>query len=128
MNQKLERFAEAYLKMASEAKYRPAAPGDGCGNIRLSLEELRCPERLAKEARSYAMQFDAEEDGHEGFHIGCSDFRTNRAFIWTIEAARVLASGDDGNATALRLLKMAVADIKRSEKEDPHPGRGRSGF
>jgi hypothetical protein len=31
--------------------------------------------------------------------------------MWVIEAARQLASGDNGNATALRLLKMATKEI-----------------
>lgn len=114
---KFHRFAEAYFKMASEARYRPAAPSDGIGNIQLSLEECQDQGRLRQEARDYALRFNAEEDKNE-FWIGCSDYRTNRAFVWTIEAARCLAGGDFGNATALKLLRMAAADVMRSMKED----------
>jgi hypothetical protein len=46
--------------------------------------------------------------------IGCSDFETNRAFVWTIEAARFLAGGMVGgerSAMAITLLKMASEEI-----------------
>jgi hypothetical protein len=58
------------------------------------------------------VSFYKEEDTRQ-FWIGCSNYTTNRAFIWTIEAARVLASGTDGNATAIKLLSMALDEIKR---------------
>jgi hypothetical protein len=45
--------------------------------------------------------------GHSG--SGAATSRPNRAFVWTIEAARLLAG--DGDAAALRLLKMAVKEI-----------------
>jgi hypothetical protein len=114
---KFHRFAEAYLKMASEARYRPPRPATAWATIQLSLEECQDQGRLRQEARDYALRFNAEEDKSE-FWIGCSDYRTNRAFVWAIEAARCLASGDSGNATALKLLKMAAADVVRSMKED----------
>ena len=101
---RIMRYVEAYLMMAVRAWYRPAAPGDGCGGIYLSRAELEDPDRLRREAFEYAMGFDKEEDGC-AFHVGCSNFSTNRAFIFTIEAARQLAGGSDGNATALRLLR-----------------------
>lgn len=34
----IKRFKEAYLMMASKAHYRPAAPGDGVGEVDLSDE------------------------------------------------------------------------------------------
>src|SRR5262249_53301790 len=89
---KLTRFKEAYLRMARNARYRPNAPGDGLGNIGLSAEDLRDPVRLDEEAVAYAEKFCTEED-KDTFNIGCSDFETNRAFVWTIEAARCLAAG-----------------------------------
>ena len=107
---RLERFRDAYLQMASEANYRPQAPPDGWGNIQLELTELRDPNRLQAEARAYALRFSAEEDG-AAFRIGTSDFRTNKAFVWSIEAARLLASGDMGRETALTLLKMATEEV-----------------
>jgi hypothetical protein len=42
------------------------------------------------ETTAYALKFN-EEENELTFSIGCSNFRTNRAFIWTIEAARALA-------------------------------------
>jgi hypothetical protein len=68
---------------------------------------------LLREACDYAIRFDKEEDGDE-FHIGCSDFRTNRAFVLSIEAARLLASGDGGNRCAIQLLQMAIEEIKNA--------------
>jgi len=38
-NPRLERFAEAYLAMAGQARYRPQAPGDGFGNILLTRKQ-----------------------------------------------------------------------------------------
>jgi len=108
---KLRRFAEAYLQMAELARYRPAAPSDGHGNIQLTLDQARDRERLHREAMQYARQFDGEEDG-DTFYIGCSDFMTNRAFVWTIEAARQLAQGSDGDTTALKLLEMAATEVR----------------
>ncbi len=111
MSDKLERFSEAYLLMGERARYRPQAPSDGFGNICLSRDELNDTSRLMKEARDYALAFDAEEDTRQ-FHIGCSNFTTNRAFVWSIEAARQLAAGGDGDQPALKLLEMATAEVR----------------
>jgi hypothetical protein len=72
------RYGEAYLRMAEEAHYRPQAPSDGCGNLQLTLEEVKDPDRLKREAVTYALGF-AREEGGCAFSIGCSDFRTNPA-------------------------------------------------
>jgi hypothetical protein len=117
-NPRLERLRDAYLLMADQAHYRPQTPNDGFRNIQLTLDQIHDPDRLAREAIKYAMRFDAEEDTRL-FWIGCSNFSTVRAFIWTIEAARQLASGDDGDATAIKLLEMAVAEVKRSTRKQP---------
>ena len=42
---RFQRFRQAYMAMAKRAKYRPAAPGDGCGGIYLSKDELSKPPR-----------------------------------------------------------------------------------
>jgi hypothetical protein len=102
------RFAQAYLAMAEHANYRPAAPGDGCGHTYLSKDEASDPERLAKEAIEYARGFDAEED-ERAYNIGCSNFSTNRALVFVIEAARSLCGGKDDLADSL--LKMAINEI-----------------
>jgi len=36
-NPRLKSFAEAYLAMAGQARYRPQAPGDGFGNEAIDL-------------------------------------------------------------------------------------------
>lgn len=109
-NAKIMRFIEAYLMMAIRAKYRPAAPGDGLGDIYLTDDELADPGRLLDEALKYAVRFDKEEDGLS-FCIGCSEFSTNRAFVLSIEAARLLCSGFAG-PLALRLLRMAIKEVE----------------
>lgn len=108
---KLTRFYEAYLAMAQTARYRPAAPGDGCGGLYLTKAELADPMVLAAEAKKYAVAFCNEEDSL-GFAIGCTNYETNRATIYAIEAARQMCGGTDGNMTALRLLTMALAELK----------------
>jgi hypothetical protein len=100
---RFQRFREAYLQMAREANYRPK-------------EQLRDPERLQAEATDYAISFLKEEDG-DCFWVGCSDFRTNRAFFWAIETARLLASGDGGNVAAIKLLRMAAREVARVEAQ-----------
>ena len=111
VDQRFARFCEAYGAMADSAKYRPAAPSDGCGGISLSKAALGDREILKQEASKYAAAFRKEDDARE-FYIGCSNFDTNRALVYVIEAARQLCGGNAGNATALRLLKMAIDEIK----------------
>ncbi len=91
------RYVEAYLAMATRADYRPSAPGDGMGHVTLTKEQSKDDARLAQEARAYAERFNAEENTR-AFFIGCSNFDTNKALIWTIEAARALCGGNDGLA------------------------------
>jgi hypothetical protein len=107
----LNRYAEAYINMAKQAHYRPAAPGDGCGGIYLSDEELSDPQRLKREAQQYAVEFLRLEEGMN-FHIGHADFSTNRALVYTIEAARQLCGGFLSRPYALKLLEMAQAEVK----------------
>jgi hypothetical protein len=109
----LMRFAETYLAIA-DAKYRPAAPSDGFGNIQLSREQLDDRQRLYTEAVKYACAFSHEEDDHV-FRIGCSNYSTNRAFVLSIEVARLLAGGSDGNQCAVRLLKLALKEISTTK-------------
>jgi hypothetical protein len=100
------RYRQAYLAMASF--YRPQAPSDGFGAIQLTAEQCRDQGRLEQEATEYAIAFNNEEN-IGSFCIGVSNYRTNKAFIWTIEAARCLAGG--GDIEARKLLRMAVAEI-----------------
>jgi hypothetical protein len=109
---KIMRFAETYLMMV-RIGYRPAAPSDGLGNIQLSHEQFMDEERLYREAAEYALKFNCEEDGRS-FRIGCSNYSTNRAYVLSIQAARLLASGSDGDQYAARLLKLAIEEIEIS--------------
>jgi hypothetical protein len=94
MTTQLQRYAEAYLRMAKRARYRPTA------------KQLADPERLERKAIAYANSFNAEDT-------------TNRAFIFTIEAARVLAGSWNvlGDEVAVRLLEMAIDEIKAQSKK-----------
>lgn len=101
-------FQQAYIQMAKEANYRPAAPNDGFGNI-------TGPSSVELESALYASWFEAE-DNLRDFYIGCCDLRTARAFVWVVEAARQLSGGEPGNATTVKLLKMATKEIERAGK------------
>jgi hypothetical protein len=108
-----ERIVEAYIQMAEKAKYRPQAPSDGFGNIELSEEDLADPEVLADEAAAYADRFIEDEDRGK-FHIGVSDWYTNRALVYTIEAARLLCMTRPSAVYALKLLEMAAVEVKEA--------------
>jgi hypothetical protein len=118
MNGKFERFKEAYRQMAKLAKYRPAAPSDGFGNITRELDD---PEDLEQESWRYAKRL-YEQDEKALFEIhGCSNFDTNRALIYLLEAAQILCSGSRDDL-ALKLLNMAIKDIKtKDSSETPVP-------
>jgi hypothetical protein len=89
--------------MVEHACYRPHVPSD------LSAEQLQDQELLEREGAEYAASFVAEEDTCR-FDIGCSDFDSNRAFFWIIEAARLLAGCQ--SAAALKLLQMAAQEVR----------------
>jgi hypothetical protein len=103
----LEQIRIVYRTMALRTKYRPAAPSDGFGNITVPKEELS-PDR---EAHKYADNWWKSEDDRT-FRIGCCDFRTRPATIFAVEAARLMCGGRGGNSYALKLLKMAVTELK----------------
>ena len=84
MTDRQARYAETYRAMAKFD--RPGAPGDGMGNVNLTIAQIKDRDRLNKEAQVHAEEFATEEDGLT-FWVGCGDFETNRAFFWTIEAA-----------------------------------------
>jgi hypothetical protein len=86
---RIRRFADAYQEMAKRTNYRPAAPSDGLGNITLSKEQIADPVRLRNESVTYATEFADEDDAME-FWVGCSNFETNRALVYAIEAARAM--------------------------------------
>jgi hypothetical protein len=121
MQTERERIREAYLQMAEKARFRPQAPGDWLGDIQLSEKKLLDATQLAKEADDYADRFIAEENT-SNFHIGVSNFATNRALVYTIEAARLLCAVY-GESYALKLLEMAAEELRESRKSTPQEQR-----
>ena len=103
-----ERIVEAYKEVASKTGYRRMYGGDG-----LDLDE---PKILEREAQQYAKEFMKQEDDLL-FHIGVSNWSTNRALVYVIEAARALCGAD--NERANTLLKMATDEMKSVYKPMP---------
>lgn len=89
--------------------YRPAAPSDGLGNIIVPESELD----IDVEAWEYGQRFLKEEDECV-YWAGCTDFRSLRAAIWTLEAFRLMNAGSfGGEAIVPRLLRMAALEYER---------------
>jgi hypothetical protein len=101
----IEAFEDAYRQMAAIG-YRPAAPSDGIGGITVPLRELD----LDAEATKYARRFLAEENDRQ-FWVGCSKGGTQRAFVWAVEAARLMCGFPTPRAA--RLLRMAADEYER---------------
>src|SRR5437879_1618115 len=95
---------DAYVEMANEANYRPAAPSDGFGHVTLTDEQTNDVERFRKEAEAYAERFRKEEDSGT-FLIGKASHRHLRALVYTVEAGRAICGGKED--LALTLLRMA---------------------
>jgi hypothetical protein len=95
----LQRYREAYLRMVDEAGWH-------------GLDQWLTDD-VDKQATEYALAFNDEEPN---FLIGTSNFDTNRAFIFTVEAARALACGFLGDAAAIKLLRMAIEEIEAAEQ------------
>lgn len=89
--EKRERLAQAYAGLLS-AGYQPGST----------------------EAQ-YISRFLAEEDKGE-YHAGCTDFRSLRAAIWTLEALRLMNTGNFGADVVPKLLHMALSEYKREMK------------
>lgn len=107
------RYKEAYLAMVKRAKYRPGAPSDGICHVLLSAEELRDRKILDREADRYALDF-LNQDKNMEYPIGCPDFGYNKAFFYTLEAARLMCGMPVvSKRPALELLKMAIEEIEK---------------
>jgi hypothetical protein len=83
------------------------------GSVNLTEEELDDPVRLTEEADKYATEFMRQEDSH--FSIGVSDFSTNRALVYAVEAARALCTPDPD--LALARLELAVEETEGTKKK-----------
>lgn len=105
----VDRVAGAYRAMAERAAYRPAAPADGFGNASPGNDASD----IESEAREYARRWAEEE--RDGFFIGCPDWSTAEAMVWTVEAARLMCGGPRQRARALVLLEMAAEHMRALE-------------
>jgi len=70
------------------------------GDIQLTDEQYEDKNRLYLEAVTYAMKFASVEDGDMNFHIGCSNYNTNRAL---------------GDKYADHLLRLALNEIAAAQ-------------
>lgn len=102
-----EQIRQAYKTMAEEARYRPAAPSDGMGNLTVPVESLD----LEAEATKYAERWEAEEHVHS-FWIGVCDYPTRPATIYAIEAARLMCGGSGTEEAVIALLNLAIANVQ----------------
>lgn len=100
-----QQVIHVYARMAREAKYRPAAPGDGLGNITVPVAELD----MKQEAAAYAAAWGREEQSMD-FFLGCPSFGDRPALVFIVEAARLL-NGVERKGAA-HLLRMALAELE----------------
>lgn len=105
--EKVDRIQGAYRAMTALG-YRPAAPSDGFGGIIVPTPELD----VDIESREYCQRFLQEEDTNK-YWVGNPDFRANRAFIWTLEALRLMCAGNFGGEEIVpKLLRMAAEEYE----------------
>ncbi|WP_416957791.1 hypothetical protein ACNKF0_09430 [Nocardioides sp. T5] len=113
-----EQVVDAYRRMASEVRYRPAAPSDGMGNMVMPEAELL----LDEEAAAYARRWLAVEDDDGTFDVGTPDVDARPALVFTVEAARLTAGAVF--EPAVQLLRMAADELealatrRRAEEDD----------
>lgn len=101
-----DQIAAAYRRMAIEARYRPAAPSDGLGNVTLPLEELD----IDAEAQRYVADWWTQENAGS-FAVGCANYPLRPAMIFALEAARLCCSTEDAVPFARRLLELALEEL-----------------
>ena len=99
---------QAYLEMAPF--YRPQVPNDGWGRSELTAEEMR---DLDREARDYALAFVCQDETARFRISGRPHHPINPVAIWALEAAYLLCAGEEGNAIAVKLLRLALKEIER---------------
>ncbi len=107
-----DRIRQAYLTMAKEVNYRPYAPSDGVGGILLTDDQLKDDERLSREASDYASAFCGENDSRS-FFIGVTNWETNRATVYAIEAARLMC-GAAPKKLVSKLLNLALIEVQKA--------------
>jgi hypothetical protein len=99
-----DQISSVYDRMATEARYRPAAASDGVGNIPFPEAELD----LDAERREYATSWMESED-EQSYWLGCPDLRLRKAMILAVEAARACCSADPD--LTRNLLVMALQEL-----------------
>lgn len=109
-----KQITDAYKKMAIELRYRPAAPGDGFGNITVRYEELD----VEKEAVAYARAWWKEEDKGD-YIIGSPNYELRPAMVHAIEAAKQMCAGDNELARKLLLMAADEVDVPTIEESVP---------
>ena len=65
-----------------------------------------------EDEKEFAERWWADED-RRTFEIGCADFESPKATIFAIEAARHMCAGLAGDKAAIKLLKLALAEMER---------------
>lgn len=111
-----DRIRSAYFEMATKARYRPQAPGDGMGNVNLTEGESEDPVRLKQEADEYVKRFIAQERTLN-FRIGVGDWTNARALVYSLEAAKALCGGALGVDVAIDLLELATAEARKAKTD-----------
>ncbi len=100
----------------AEIGYHPAAPSDGFGNVTTMIP-------LDDEIERYAESFLREEDDGS-YRAGCTDGRTVKSAIWTLEALRLINGGQfwsdrsEGATLVPRLLRLAADEYERAVREE----------
>lgn len=105
-----QRVVSAYITMAQEDRYRPAAPGDGFGSCDLTDAELQDPTVLEAEAERFARSFLSEG---ETFYVGCPDYSGTRALVYMISAAHLLCGAAE-KALLLKVMELATREILKT--------------
>lgn len=100
----IDQITDTYRQM-TELDYHPSAPSDGSGNITGDID-------VPRDAHRYAKRWWAEED-RQVFDIGCPDYRNRPAFIFAIEAARIMCgmTDDRDHQLAIDLLRLATEEL-----------------
>ncbi|MGO1544383.1 MAG: hypothetical protein ACTHXA_08590 [Gulosibacter sp.] len=120
-NTSYEHVKAAYRIMATEARYRPAAPGDGMGGVLTPSTT----ENIETEAHKYATQWVAYEEGPDKdapmSHVsvvGYPNIKDTPALVFAIEAARSICAGE--MRLAHRLLELATDETAHAAAKGMH--------
>jgi hypothetical protein len=93
---KLNRYREAYAEIAKE------------------IPHPEYTDHIDSNTRTF---FDADESDDMEHYTGCTDWPSMKAAVFAIEAVRNMNAGRDFEHRAVKLLKMALEEMRRVEKE-----------